>query len=61
MVRAYLRELHSPDGWELKADSGYHKGDFCPGDWWDPEVHVVDLCENKDVVGCISSLKVVEV
>ena len=51
MLKAHPREFHSPDGWELEADGGYHNGDSCPGDWWEPEVHVVDLCEDVDVVG----------
>ena len=43
------------------ADVGYHKGDSCPGDWWEPVVYVVYPCVDADVVGCIGSLKVVEV
>ena len=62
MVRAYLREFHSPDGWELEADGGYHNiRDSCPGDWWEPKVHVIDLCEDEGEAGCVGSPQVVGV
>ena len=61
MLKAHPREFHSPDGWELEADVGYHEVDSCPGDWWEPAVHVFYPCEDADVIGCIGSLKVVEV
>ena len=61
MVRVYQQEFYRPDGWELEADCGYHEVDSCPGDWWGPGVHVFYRCEDADVVGCIGSLKVVEV
>ena len=53
MARAYQWEFHKPSGRELKADVGYHKGDSDSGlgDWWKSEVHVVDPCEDKDMVG----------
>ena len=51
MVRAYQWEFHRPGGRELEAGVVYHKGKSCPGDWWDPEVHVVDPCKDKDMVG----------
>ena len=48
-------------GWELEADGGYRGLDSCSGDWWEPAVRVSYLCGDKDVVGCIGSLKVVGV
>ena len=51
MMRVYQQEFHKPGGWELEADGGYHNEDSCPGDWWEPKVHVVDLCEDAYVVG----------
>ena len=51
MLRAYQWEFHRPGGWGLEADVGYHKGVSRLGDWWEPEVHVLDPCEDKDVVG----------
>ena len=61
MLKAYQREFYRPDGQELEAGVRYHKVESCPGDWWEPVVHVFSLCEDADVVGCIGSLKVVEV
>ena len=51
MLKAYQQELHRPGGWELEADVVHHKGDSGPGDWWEPEVHVVDPCEDKGKAG----------
>ena len=51
MLKVYQREFHRPGGWKLKADGGYHKGTSFPGVWWEPVVHVIDLCGYKDVVG----------
>ena len=51
MVRAYQWEFHRPSGREIEADVGYPKGDSGLGDWWEPKFHVIDLCEDEDMVG----------
>ena len=51
MLKAYQWEFHRLEGLEIGADVGNHERKVGSGDCLEPEVRVVDQCEDKDVVG----------